>query len=147
MRVREAVAIALQKLIRARSSETLGSLVSWINDEDWLAMRAVAAGVAEPVLMKGETPRKSLELHRKIIVKVAEGSDRKSEEFKILRKTLGYSLSVVTVGSPGEGFKCLRQLVGRKDPDLDWIVKENLKKDRLIRGFLREVTKLNELLS
>src|SRR3989304_593265 len=49
-RTREAAAMALQQLLRHHPQKTLARLKTWIADEHWLAMRAVAAGVAGPGL-------------------------------------------------------------------------------------------------
>ena len=49
-RMREAVAMGIQKLIAKQSRNTLKELEDWIVKDDWLAMRAVAAGVAKPAL-------------------------------------------------------------------------------------------------
>src|SRR3990170_5019517 len=47
-RMREAVAMALQELLRHHPQKTLARLKTWIADEHWLAMAAVAGGGAEP---------------------------------------------------------------------------------------------------
>lgn len=104
-RVREAVAMAIQRLIEARPERTLSTLAGWIQDDDWLVMRAVAAGVAEPELLKDESiSEQALKLHRAIVACIVASADRRSEEFKALRKGLGYTFSVITAALPEEGF-------------------------------------------
>ena len=51
-RTREAVAMAIQRLIAGQPQKTLVALDGWIAPGHWLAMRAVAAGVAEPALLR-----------------------------------------------------------------------------------------------
>jgi hypothetical protein len=48
-RTREGVAMAIQTLIMKQPQKTLEKLEEWIEDDNWLVMRASAAGVAEPV--------------------------------------------------------------------------------------------------
>jgi len=95
-RTREAVAMAVQKLLERQPKRTLKILDGWIENSNWLAMRAVAAGVAEPRVLRDEqTARKALEFHKKILAKILRTTERKSSEFKTMRKGLGYTLSVV----------------------------------------------------
>lgn len=146
-RVREAVAMAIQRLIEARPERTLSTLAGWIQDEDWLAMRAVAAGLAEPRLLKeASIAEQALKLHRAIVACIVASADRRSEEFKALRKGLGYTFSVITAALPEEGFQVLRKLTASGDKDLLWIAENNLKKNRLVKHFPDEVDRCQEVI-
>lgn len=146
-RVREAVAMAIQRLIEARPERTLGTLAGWIQDDDWLAMRAVAAGVAEPRLLKeAAIAKQALQLHDTIMACIVASADRRSEEFKALRKGLGYTFSVIAAALPEEGFQALRKLTASEDKDLLWIAKNNLKKNRLAKHFPDEVDRCQEVI-
>ncbi len=59
--------------------------------------------------------------------------DRKEEGFKALKKGLAYCWSVAIVGNPDEGKKAFEKWIPCSDKDINWIVKENLKKKRLQR--------------
>ena len=145
-RTREAVAMGIQKLVAKQSKNTLKGLESWIEKNEWLAMRAVAAGVAEPALLRDEqTARDALELHKKIFAQILAIRERKSDEFKTLRQALGYSLSVVVCAIPKEGFEYMKQIIDSQDVDILWVMKENLKKNRLIRNFPNEVAAIKKL--
>jgi len=50
---------------------------------------------------------------------------------RALRQALGYTLSVVTAASPETGFHLMEELAALPDPDIIWIVRENMKKKRL----------------
>ncbi len=146
-RIRESVAWALQTLLEERRQETLKELEGWIKKENWLEMRAVAAAVAEPPLLKDEkTARSALELHKNILRQVFKTTKRRSAEFRTLRKGLAYTLSVVIQAAPEEGFRYLSQLAESRDPDVLWIVKQNLKKKRLTKNFPKEVESTKKLL-
>ncbi len=146
-RVREAVAKAIHRLIEKRHLETLRALEGWVEESEWLAMRAVAAGVAEPLSMRDkDTALRALELHKKIIDLMIASNERRSDEFRTLRKGLGYTLSVIIKAIPREGFEYMNQLTYLHDPDIRWIIKENLKKNRMIKNFPDEVASINKLL-
>jgi hypothetical protein len=147
-RTREGVAMGIQKLIAKQGKKTLKELDGWIVKNEWLAMRAVAAGVAEPALLKDEEIAKdALELHKKIFAQILGTGERKSAEFKTLRQALGYSLSVVVCAFPDEGFAYMRQIAKSHDADVLWVLRENLKKNRLVKNFPDEVAAVKKLVS
>lgn len=147
-RAREGVAMGLQILIGKRGTACLDELLAWISDDDWLAMRAAAAGVAEPSLLRDESiARAALDIHRKIIERFVASTDRKNDGFRTLRQALGYSLSVVVSALPGEGFEHMRHLARSKDMDVQWILRENLKKKRLTKDHPCEVAELTDMIA
>jgi hypothetical protein len=147
-RMREGVAMGLQRLLARRGPETLQTLEAWVAGENWLEMRAAVAGVAEPALLKdAKTTARVLQLHREVIACVRAAQARKGKDFRTLRKALGYTLSVVVRATPEQGFEFMRQLVDLQDPDVRWIVKENLKKNRLVKNFPEQVESVKSLLA
>lgn len=146
-RMRESVAKGVQKLMVNERKRTLKHLEDWIFNNNWLEMRAVAAGVAEPYLLKDEeTAKEALKLHKNIFSRITSIKERKSEEFKVLRKGLGYTLSVVISAIPKEGFEFSHRLIESGDSDIIWIVKQNMKKKRLIKNFPEDVALINKTL-
>jgi hypothetical protein len=146
-RMREAVRMGLHRLIAARRQETLDVLAQWTAKGSLLEMRAAAAGVAEPTLLEdGETARAASELHETILGRTLEIENRKSDEFKVLRKGLGYTLSLVVQALPEEGFAFMRRLIATQDKDVLWIVKKNLKKNRLTKNFPAQVESIKSSL-
>jgi hypothetical protein len=147
-RVREAVAMSIQWLLKKDPDRILRELSKWIRDGEWLQMRAVAAGVAEPPLLKN--PRiatSAFGLHREIFDLVMKNKNRESEQFRALRQTLGYSLSVVGVAKPEETFSYMKELVKANDRDVLWVIRENLKKSRLLKNFPTEVRAVGKLVA
>ncbi|MHA2364123.1 MAG: hypothetical protein ACXAC7_09195 [Candidatus Hodarchaeales archaeon] len=139
-RIREAVCFAIQRIIQKKEMTIFETLDIWVMEKHWLTLRAVAAGLAHPeVLENKQIASKALEIHKNIINIIIKSKDRKSEDFKILRKGLGYTLSVIIVANPNDGFTFLNELVKIKDQDLTWIIKENIKKNRLVKNFSSEV--------
>jgi hypothetical protein len=146
-RMREAVRIGCHKLVASHDQDALQTFDRWIADGSALELRAVAAGVAKPTLLKNdETAQAALGLHQAILDQVLKIEDRKSDEFKALRKGLGYTLSLVVQALPEEGFQFMRELVATQDKDVLWIVKENLKKNRLVKNHPAQVESIKSSL-
>ncbi len=146
-RMREAVRIGLQRLTTTRGQEAWDELGRWIPDSSLLEMRAAAATIAEPALLKDqEKALMALQMHQDIIERMLETPERKSEDFRVLRKALGYTLSIVVHAIPEKGFEFMAQLAETQDTDVRWIVRESLKKSRLIKNYPKEVALIQELL-
>ncbi|HEY43035.1 MAG TPA: hypothetical protein G4O11_03535 [Anaerolineae bacterium] len=147
-RMREAVRMGLQRLAATRARDTLMVIEDWIGEGDWLEMRAVVATIAEPSLLQDEEmATRALELHRKIFDRMLAARGRKTEQFLVMRKALGYTLSVVVHAIPREGFEFMAQLLASQDEDVKWILKQNVKKKRLERNFPSEVAEIKKLLA
>ena len=70
---------------------------------------------------------------------------RKEENFRVLKRTLGYTLSVITAVAPHAGFALMRECIAWSDDDITWIVRENLKKKRLAK-YARDIATISKLL-
>lgn len=132
-RVREAVVIALQYFGKHNSNRLLDEMETWIKGS-CMEKRAAAAALCEPVLLNNEKFNlKVLEFLKIITESIKDIKDRKSSEFITLRKGLGYCWSVAAAAQPEEGKKYMEMWFETKDKDINWIMKENLKKNRLTR--------------
>lgn len=90
------------------------ALAGWAAAGDPLEMRAVAAAVAEPALLKDRTfAEAALGLQRQVVYRAVQIPDRRSDSFRALRKGLGYTLSVVVQAIPEEGFDLLAELAAK----------------------------------
>jgi hypothetical protein len=134
-RLREMVAMALQRMLAADWPRAAAALREWVTKEpDPLIMRAVAAAVAEPPLLTDPAQaEEALLLHMAVLERFGRASrdQRRQEAFRALRQGLGYTLSVVIAAVPEAGFAYLESLAILADADIRWIVRENLKKNRL----------------
>ncbi|NMC78963.1 MAG: hypothetical protein GYA59_06355 [Chloroflexi bacterium] len=132
-RVREAVAMALQRFGSQNMESLLKEMRVWSQGSP-LERRAVVAAVCEPALLRQpEHAEAVLNLLDEITASILQAPDRKSEDFRVLRQALGYGLSVAAVASPQAGKRLLEKWLATPDKDIRWILKENLKKQRLIR--------------
>jgi hypothetical protein len=132
-RVREAVALALQRWGAADMPALLQAMRAWAQGT-LLERRAAAAGLCEPRLLKDpKQARRVLQLLNTITASIGREPNRRAEDFKTLRQALGYCWSVAVVALPGEGKPAMEKWLVNPDPDVAWIMRENLKKDRLQR--------------
>ena len=130
-RVREGVAFGLQIIGEDNFDNLILGIRGWIDGNDY-EKRAVVAGLCEPKILKDQNnAKKVLEVLNEIIESIKFIADRKSESFRVLRKGLGYGLSVAIVGYPEIGKNIFEKLRDLADKDISWILNENLKKKRL----------------
>ncbi len=133
-RAREGVAMALQRAADDNPEASFGLAEVWAGDSDPLVRRAAVAAVAEPRLLTDQArARQALQLLNRITAGFDEVSvaERKTSPVRTLRQALGYAWSVVIAALPDEGLPLFRDLETSTDPDIEWIVRENLKKARL----------------
>lgn len=144
-RIREAVAMGIQEISAGGVAETLANLGPMI-DGNFLEQRAVVAGLCEPKLLRDK------EAHGKIlgimerITKQFDHGDRLTNEEDSLRKALGYGWSVIVAAASGDGKKTFEKLFDLPGKHVKWIIRENLKKNRLIKMDGEWVSKLGERL-
>ena len=132
-RIREGVAMALQKLGRRDMSDLLDEMQDW-SKGNALEQRAAAAALCEPILLRQEQDtRRVLHILDDITTSIRQVEDRKDEGFKALRKGLGYCWSVAVAALPDEGKETMEKWLLSEDKDIRWIMKENLRKKRLER--------------
>ena len=132
-RTREAVAMALQRLGDKDMDALLQAMEEWSRG-NLLEKRAAAAALCEPRLLRepGQA-RRVLQILDNITASLGSVQERKSEEFRVLREGLSYCWSVAVVALPEEGKRLLEKWLLSDDKDIRGIMRENLKKNRLVR--------------
>ena len=68
-----------------------------------------------------------------ITASLVDREDRRTDEFLALRKGLGYCWSVAVVALPGRGKALMEKWIRSDDRDVQWVMKQNLRKKRLER--------------
>ncbi len=139
-RVREAVATGLQLAGDQDTDLLLQEMQKW-SKGNWYEKRAAAAALAEPRLLKApKHARQALQVLDKITAsmeKTTAAKDQRSspadESFKVLRQGMGYCWSVVVAALPEAGRPLMEKWLESQDKDIRWMMKENLKKNRLVK--------------
>ena len=146
-RVREGVAMALQRLGDADTGRMFALAWGWVDGGSYVK-RAVVAGIAEPRLLKtADAAAEAVAVVDQVTAQFAASGDRRTEGSRALRQALAYCWSVVAAADPARGTACLEHWAASPDPDIRWIVRENLKKARLIRLDPEWAAAMNALLA
>jgi hypothetical protein len=149
-RVREGVAMALQRLGDVDRKRMLTFAELWSRDPSWLVKRAAIAGVCEPRLLdNASVVRRVLGILNRVTKAVGSAlpDQRRLDDFRVLRQALGYCWSVAIAALPDAGFDRFEGWSGSDDPDVKWIMRENLKKSRLRKADPDRVGNLSRLLA
>jgi hypothetical protein len=132
-RIREAVAMALQDLGKLDMDALLLELESWPL-ENPLEMRAIAAAICEPALLVSQSrAERVLGLLDRITATILPVANRRADDFRVLRQGLAYCWSVAVAAYPQPGKQYMERWLHQPDPDIHWLMHENLTKNRLIR--------------
>jgi len=132
-RIREAVATGLQLAGDQDMDLLLREMKTWSNG-NWYEKRAVAAALSEPRLLKQPKHTKQvLQILDKITSSMETNDKAKDESFKVLRQGMGYCWSVAVAALPDVGKPLMEKWLYSDDKDIIWMMKENLKKNRLVK--------------
>ncbi len=130
-RVREGVAMALQRIGRESMPHLLAEMRAWAEEGPFI-QRAAAAGLCEPALLKRpEDAVHVLEILDRITASVTAAGDRRNEGFKVLRQALGYCWSVAAAAAPENARTYFEKWLRSTDKDVAWIMRSNLSKARV----------------
>jgi hypothetical protein len=135
-RVREGVAMALQRAGDDDPDTAFTIAEAWATDTDPLVRRAAVAAVCEPRLLCDPAfARRTLDLLARVTGELARSplADGRASALRTLRQALGYGWSVAVAALPDEGLAKFARFAASDDPDVAWIVLENRKKNRLKR--------------
>jgi HEAT repeats len=130
-RVREGVAMALQRLGKESMPKLLAEMRAWAHD-DAFVQRAAVAGLCEPALLKAnEDAVEVLAILDHVTRSLAATKDRRNEGFRVLRQALGYGWSVAAAAAPQNAKPYLEKWLDSADKDVAWVMKSNLGKARM----------------
>lgn len=132
-RVREAVATGLQLAGDQNMDVLLSEMKIW-SKGSWYEKRAAAATLAEPRLLKNPKYAKQvLQILDEITATMVTDNKPTDESYKVLRQGMGYCWSVAIAALPHVGKAMMERWLSCDDKDIRWIMKENLKKNRLVK--------------
>ena len=132
-RIRESVATGLQLVGDQDMPLLLKEMQKW-SKGNWYEKRAVAAALSEPRLLKqSKHVKQVLKILDEITASMQEADNSKEEAFKVLRRGMGYCWSVSVAALPEAGKPLMEKWQKSQDGMIRWIMKENLKKNRLVK--------------
>ena len=132
-RVREGVAMALQRCGDQDMDALIDAMRAWSQGTP-LEQRAAAAALCEPRLLgQARHAAAVLQILDSITTSIAGLPGRKNSDFLTLKKGLGYCWSVAAAAMPAQGKPLMEKWLAVPDKDIQWIMRENLKKNRLVR--------------
>jgi hypothetical protein len=132
-RMREGVAMALQRLGEVSMGQLIAAMQVWCQG-NWLEQRASVAALCEPKLLgDARDAKETLNILDSIMTNLEQTASRRGVEYIALRKGLGYCWSVAVAALPTEGKQSMEKWLAKPDKDIQWIMQENLKKNRLMR--------------
>ncbi len=132
-RVREGVAIALQRIGRENMAMLLAQMKVWSHGDAYV-QRAVVAGICEPALLNvNEEVVQVLAILDQITrsMSLTSAGERREDGFEVLRKALGYGWSVAAAGAPRNAKPYLEKWLRSTDKDVAWVMRSNLRKARM----------------
>lgn len=133
-RIREGIAMGMQRMLAGNWRSTVRRLHRCALDATALEWRGIVAGLADPPLLADRAHAlDALDLHYRALeyLRTLPEHVRRDDHVRVLRKALGYTVSVAVAAAPEPGFALLRAWAGWGDADVMWVIRENLKKKRL----------------
>ncbi|MBN2010642.1 hypothetical protein JW960_14950 [candidate division KSB1 bacterium] len=146
-RIREAVAMGFQRIAERNVAVIVNTFSTWTDRATLPEQRAMLTALAHPPILNDDnTARFGLHLAGKIMsgLQTLKAEKRNTEAFRILKKGLGFTISVFAAYLPEAGFPFLMKWAVVEDKDIRWIIKTNLSKSRLTKHYQKQV---NEILS
>jgi hypothetical protein len=132
-RVRESVAMALQAWGDVDVDGLVDEMDRWV-DGSHLEGRAAMAALCEPRLLRD--PRivaGTLAILDRLTASVRDAADGRAGDVRVLRQALGYGWSVAMAADISIGLTAFEPWLSERNPDVRWIVRDNLTKARLAK--------------
>lgn len=132
-RVREAVAMALQAWGDIDVRALVDEMERWAGGSP-LEGRAVMAALCEPRLLGDrEIVARTLAILDRLTGSVRDAAIGSASDVRVLRQALGYGWSVAIAADVTIGLPAFEPWLSDPNPDVRWIVRDNLTKARLAR--------------
>lgn len=130
-RVRECVAEGLSRLGRVDFAALRDAVAGWPGEGPLHARAAVAALADPPTLSGAGHVAAAVPVLEAATDLIRDGGGRRDDAHRALRKALGYAWSVLVAADPDAAGPAFTRLTGDPDRDVRWVVRENLRKERL----------------
>lgn len=130
-RVREAVAIALQVWGDADIAALVAEVEQWADGSPFEGRAAMAALCEPRLLADRSTVERTLAILGRLTTAVRDAADPRAQDVRVLRQALGYGWSVAVAEDPEVGLPALDRWLADPNPDVRWVIGQNLAKARL----------------
>jgi len=135
-RIREAVAFGFQIIGKADFNRLRDIFSEWIKNSNNMEKRAILVSLAHPEILDENRSIFCFEICEVVLKEMDQKVD-----MDVLRKGLDFTISVFIIANPLLGFDFIKKWLGI-DKDIDKIMRSNLKKNRLVKRFPKEVNNL-----
>lgn len=132
-RIREGVAMALQIYGESHMDNLIKEMTKWVLGNSYMKRAAIAALCEPKLLSQKEQVASVLRILDEVTNTILDTNDRLDEGFIALRKGLAYCWSVAIVHNSEVGIPMFEKWLSTQDKDIKWIIKENLRKNRLLK--------------
>lgn len=151
LKIRESVVAGLKRISEKNFFSLKKIIITFFPNATMLEKRAFILALTNPNTLKVHANDAfALNLTEQIFKEIMNLTppQLESASFRLLAKTLNYSISVFVAFSPEEGFEMLRKfaIVGEGDNIIKEIIKNNLKKVRLSKYHPDEVEEILDLM-
>jgi len=144
-RVRESVAIALQRWGDTDVGTMLGAIESWPAGSLFEARASVAAACEPRLLRTGPAVQAAVRILDRSTARLVAIPRPRGEPGRVLGAALGYGWSVAVAANPAETLPAFEPWAGSGDPDVRRLIRENLSKARFARAAPEDVVRLRSL--
>ena len=129
--VRDAVPAALQRWGEYDMSALSHEMVRWAEGNLYEQRAAIAALCERRLLGKVSDVDKTLAVLDRVTEGLHRGEHRGDGDFRALRSSLAWCWSVAVAANPAAGKRVMARWLTCNDPDVLWVMKENLKQQSL----------------
>ena len=133
-RVRESVAIGLQAWGDTDPEALVEEMAGWAGGTP-LEGRAAMAALCEPRLLRdGRIVGRTVAILDRLTASIRDAADGRAADVRVLRQALGYGWSVAIAANVQAGLPTFQRWLADPNPDVRWIVGQNLGKARLSKA-------------
>ncbi|MCG8481019.1 MAG: hypothetical protein MI724_18140 [Spirochaetales bacterium] len=129
--IRNAVSLSLQRWGEHDMSALSREMVKWAEGSPWEQRAAVDTLCDRRLLGRANEVDKALAVLDRVTEALHEREQRMGGDFKALRGSLARCWSVAVAAHPTAGKKLMARWLTCNDPDVLWVMKENLKQPSL----------------
>lgn len=149
-RTREGACFAFQRIGERDFAELRRMFEWWIERANMLDERAILVSLAHPPMLGGEDEVEfCLQVADRVLAELEKlpASGRATEEYRVLKKGLEFTLSVFVAAAPEPGFRFLSRWASSENVETKKIIAGNIRKSRLAKKHPERCEEIGETLA